>query len=574
MKWFRKNTDTSFNKSEKIDLSNLNNINTEIKPSKINNYIENSIILKEIFWNNFLNSFHDNIDLIKHSINNFKQTQDTSKLKKNERILLENLENIQKKSLETTQILFDDIIKWFVPKNISVNSWSKKLWNNIPVLEEDFYNNCSKPWENILKELYLLSFNYITSYYNWLWNIWDKFSKQIWQTTTLDKNLQQKVNEIALKLKLNNSLEENTLRQLIFLIWLNLDSKVFDNIIANLEKWRIKIFDSAIKKLLKSWKYREQFDKEWILWDQLWFACIFENKKDLENIAKSLNNLYKNWDFISKFNDRWILSKSHNNKDTLQEHPFVNTWFIKNNLPLWELSLRFPYDKLIKDIIWNYKQNNNKQILFKDLILSVDDLNHEIYKLSQDIKILRIIFIENEKRNQWRNFIKSTNKYITTKVENIFNQIKNNIIVLLKKENISISFSDIDNNILEYIIYELLESKVKGVITDLAWEKILQEIKKTHNYKIKKNIEKRDYLKRLSNSFSLQLDNETKNKKKNSLSKYSQEIQNIFKDFKRERKIILKNAFFYNEIQENKKSLKWIIDLQIKTATALAKTFK
>ncbi len=574
MDWFRKDTDTSFNKSNKIDLSFLNNINTDIKPSNINNYIENSIILKEIFWNTFLNSFHDNIDLIKKAINNFKQKKDTSKLKKNEKIILENLENIHTQSLETTKILFDDIIKWFVPKNISFNSWSKKIWNNTPVLEENFYNSCSKQWENILKELYLLSFNYIVSYYNWLWNIWDKFSKQITQETTLDKELQQKVNEIALKLKLSNSLEDNALRQLIFLIWLNLDNKTFNHIIANLEKGRIKTFDSAIKKLLKSWKYRDQFDKEWILWDQLWFACMFGNKKDLEDIAKSLNDLYENWDFISKFNDRWILSKSHNNKDTLQEHPFVNTGFIKNNLPLWELSLRSPYDKLIKKIIWNYKQNNNKQILFKELILSVDDLNHEIYKLSQDIKILRIIFIENERINQWRNFTQSTKNHITDKKEEIFNQVKTDIIKLLKKENISISFSDLDNNILEYIIYELLEEKVKNVITDLAWEKVSKNIKNTPNYKNKKDIEKRAYLKRLSDSFLRQLDNESKDKKKNSLSKYNQNIQNIFKTFKRERNQILKTAFFYNEIQENKNSLKWIIDLQIKTATDLAKTFK
>jgi len=168
MTWFRKNTDTSLNTPNKIDLSYLYKINTDLKPSTINNYIEGSLILNWIFWNTFLNSFYDNIDLTKNAINNFKQTKDITHLPKKEKMILENLENIHTQALKTTKILFDDIIKWFVPKNISFNNWSKKIWNNIPILEEDFYNSCSKQWENILKELYLLSFNYIVSYMKYM----------------------------------------------------------------------------------------------------------------------------------------------------------------------------------------------------------------------------------------------------------------------------------------------------------------------------------------------------------------------------------------------------------------------
>jgi len=368
-------------------------------------------------------------------------------------------------------------------------------------------------------------------------------------------------------------LEDKALRQILLLLWLNLDSKTFDTITKNLKKGRIKTFDSAIKKLLKSWKYRDQFDKEWILWDQLWFACIFKDSKDLKEIAEVFQKMYEDGHIIWKFNDRWILNITHNNDDTLQEHPFLNISFIIN-LPLWEVSLRSPNDKLIKNIISNYKDNNNNQILFTDLILWIDDLNHEIYKLSQDTKILRIIFIDNENINKWKNFNTSANKYIKDKIKKISIKIKNDIIKLSKEEDIKINFSDLDNNILEYIIYKLLEVKVWQVITDLAWEKVLEDIKNTQNYKNKKDIEKRWYLKRLSHHFSNQLDNESKNKKKNSLSKYTKEIQNIFTKFKRERTKILKNAYFYKEIQWNKEALKNIIDQQINSAKALAQTFK
>ena len=572
---FSKNIETpTISKKEKIDLSYVNKLNTNIKPSNINKYIENSVILKEIFWNNFSDSFQDNIDFVKWAINKFKLNKNTEDLNQNEKLILENLNNIHKQALETTKILFNDMIKWFVPKHITFNNWVKKLWNNIPALEENFYSNCSKQWENILKELYLLSFNYIISYYNWLWNIWIEFSKELSNKKQIQQNLQQKVNEIALKLNLTNSLEDIKLRQLLFLIWLNLDNELFNKIVENIEKWRIKTFSSAIKKLLKSKKYRDQFNKEWILWDQLWFIWLFKNTNDLKNIAKELNKLYENWKMISKFNDRWILSKSHDNKDTLQKHPFVNIWFIINNLSLWELSLRSPYDRLIKNIIWNFNKNNNRALLFKELILGVDDLNHEIYKLSQDIKILRIVFIDNKNIKQWRNFNKSANKYITSKIEKIFTQIKTNINNLLNKEKININFSNLDDNLLKYIIYDFLEFKLKEVITDLAWENILEDIKKTKNYLDRKDTDKREYLKRLSLSFSKQLENEKEKKKKNSLSKYSQEIQNIFKDFKRKRNDIKKTAYFYNEIQKNKDSLKEIINEQIKAVTALAKTFK
>ena len=575
---FSKNIETpTISKKEKIDLSYVNKLNTNIKPSNINKYIENSVILKEIFWNNFSDSFQDNIDFVKWAINKFKLNKNTEDLNQNEKLILENLNNIHKQALETTKILFNDMIKWFVPKHITFNNWVKKLWNNIPVLEENFYSNCSKQWENILKELYLLSFNYIISYYNWLWNIWIEFSKELSNKNQIQQNLQQKVNEVALKLNLTNSLEDIKLRQLLFLIWLNLDNKLFNKIVENIEKWRIKTFSSAIKKLLKSKKYRDQFNKEWILWDQLWFIWLFKNTNDLKNIAEELNKLYENWKMISKFNDRWVHKETESydgNKDTLQKHPFVNIWFIINNLSLWELSLRSPYDRLIKNIIWNFNKNNNRELLFKELILGVDDLNHEIYKLSQDIKILRIVFIDNKNIKQWRNFNKSANKYITSKIEKIFTQIKTNINNLLNKEKININFSNLDDNLLKYIIYDFLEFKLKEVITDLAWENILEDIKKTKNYLDRKDTDKREYLKRLSLSFSKQLENEKEKKKKNSLSKYSQEIQNIYKKFKRKRNDIKKTAYFYNEIQKNKDSLKEIINEQIKAVTALAKTFK
>ena len=463
------------------------------------------------------------------------------------------------------------MFKDFLPKTHTSWDWKNSIKKyNLAFLNDSFYtNSCSKQWFDILNWLYLLSVNYLISYNKWLINISNNFNKSLKDKDKIDKDIQVKIQEIWNNINVWNNLEDNILRKLLFLIWFNLDKELALDILSHIEKWRFKTIESSIKKLLKSSKYREQFKKENILQDQLGFLLKYKNFDDIKDTSKKVKKLLEETEYIDwKFNDRWILEKKHDNKDTLAEHLFVNTWFIIDNSSLWELSLRWDNSKFIDNIIT--KNSLDPKLLFKDLILKVDDLNHGIYKLSQDIKIIRNVFVDNDKINRSRNFNKSVKEYLAKKIKIIEKEIKKWIKEILENRWIKVLFTNEHNIIIRLITTELLEDKVYNVIKDIAWESVKDDIKWKDDkkwikeYKKLKDHQKKDFLKKISTKFSEKLENNNVQ-----IDYMSKDLMNIFKAYKRRYKAILETAYFYKEINNIKRALKRALTKIEKTSSDL-----
>lgn len=564
---------------EQIDISYLEDIKS-LHISKIS-WLKNSIILnKNFLWDSFHLIFWDNIQYITNAISAY-QSWWKNNLDKKQLYILKKIEHIHNQSLKVTEEIIDDLFKDFLAKNFKTKdgiNYIKKYWK-IPFLNEELYkeNSLSIQWKNIAKDIYLLSVNYITSYYRWLDNISEMFTKSLKWKTKIDKNIQIKIQNIASSFS-NRNLKESWvfIIQLLYMIYSSVDEKIFIKIEENIKAWRVKTFSSSIKKLLKSSKYRDQFLKEWVLWDQLGFLCEFKTKKELKDIAKKLYKEYENWKNISKFNDRWILKRKYDNKDTLEWlDSFLNVWIMKDNIPLWEISLRYEHNNIICNLVENYKKHNNIQSFFRELIMKIDNLNHEIYKLSQDIKILRQLIVDIWSLPKQINAESRANKYLKNKVEKIKGDILKHIDNIIKTHKLDINIDDsLNNNIISYIIYDILKEKLWYVIHDLAWEKIVDEIKHTNSYKQLKDTEKIDYLERLSLKYQQQVDYDKKNNWKKTLTNYSEEIKKIYRKYKSNYSKIFKTAIFYKQTVKNKNTLEQNIKTQLKTLERLFKNFK
>lgn len=547
-----KNTLTTiFDTTKKIEknILYLKNTNSEPKISEIITFLNDDIILST-FDDSFKSTFIDNLKKITENINIFISWWN---LDNNNELLLKNIQEIHEEAVSTSKNIYNDLFKDFLPKSHTDENWDKNInqyWK-IAFLNKDFYKkDISKQWFEIMDSLYLLSINYLISYNVWLRDITKKFSEEISKEKQLDWDTQTEIYKIMWSIKVWNTLEDTTLRDLLFLIWLKLDKNIFYPILKNIKKWRLKTIESAIKKLLKSPKYRNQFNEEWILWDQLWFLVEFDSFDEIESVAKQIHEMSQKSDvFVWKFNDRWIIKKDHTNKDTLTEHPFVNIWF-KNSISLWEISLRFKNKDLIENLI--NQENINRYQIFQDLILKDDNLNHEIYKISQDIKVIRNIFIDNEDIKKWTNFSSSVSEYLENKIDLIYKNIKKWIQNIFIENNISFEFQINDEVYIKKIILELLEEKIHNVINDIAWDFIIKDVKNTDQYKNQNNLDKRKYLKRISKIFEKNL-NLWQNYK---FWNYSDDIKKIFQKYKRKYNYILKSAFFLKETKRRLKKSK------------------
>lgn len=554
----KKNISTKiFDSTIKIEknISYLKNTNSEPKISEIMTFLNNDIILNT-FDDSFKSTFVDNFKKITENINIFISWWN---LDNNNELLLKNIQDIHEEAVDTSKNIYNDLFKDFLPNSHTGQNWDKNInqyWK-IAFLNKDFYKkDISKQWFEIMDSLYLLSISYLISYNVWLRNIVKEFWEEINKEKHLDWKTQEEVYKIMWNIKVWSSLEDSALRDLLFLIWLKLDKKIFSSIIENIKKWRLKTIESSVKKLLKSPKYRNQFCEEWILWDQLWFLVEFDSFNEIETVAKKIHEISKSSDsFVPKFNDRWIVKKDHSNKDTLTEHPFVNIWF-KNNIPLWEVSLRYKN----RDLIDNLKNEKNitRYKFFQDLILKDDSLNHEIYKLSQDIKIIRNIFVDNEEVKKWTNFSSSVWEYLKNKTDWIYKNIKKWIQEVLSENDILFEFQINDELFIREIILKILEDKTYKVIKDIAWDYTIDEIKNTDQYKNQNDNNKREYLKRISSVFEKNLDLWQNYKFWN----YSDDIKKIFQKYKRKYNYTLKSAFFLKDTQRklkgNRKILSWI----------------
>jgi len=573
----KKNIDWLFDKKKGPDIKKIvEDINTEDFNISDVFKIKDSVILNNnLLWNSFHATFTDNINYITNAISVYKSWW---KLNKKQLSILNKINTIHQDAIHTTKELIDDLFKEFLPQNFKTENWISyiKKYGNLPFLDENLYkkNSLSIQWNNIARDLYLLSVNYIISYYRWLENISENFTQSLTEKTTIDKKIQVEIQNILSSLKYNLD-NPQIFIQLLYVMNSSVDKTIFTTIEQNIKVWRVKTFSSAIKKLLKSPKYRDQFLKEWILWDQIWLLCEFKDKKQLEDIVKKLYEEFEKWNNISKCNDRWIIEKKHDNKDTVKWiNPFANIWIIKDNISLWEISLRYKNNNIIKDIVKTYKNNKNLQYFFKNLITKVDFLNHEIYKLSQDIKILREIIVDIWTLPKQTNYESRTKKYLEKKIKNMKSNITNHIQKIIKENNLNINIKDsLDQNIIKYTIYEMLEEKIWLVIHDLAWEQVLSNIKYIKLYKKLKDTEKRDYLKRISLKFKHQIEYDKDKKWKNGLTNYSDNIKNIYKKYKNIYNKTFKTAIFYKQVTKYKNTSSDTIKNQLETNEKLFKSF-
>ncbi len=540
---------------ENNNLSYLGNINCCLQVWNIitSLFEKKSVNKKIIWWEDSIPTLINNLTLVSSIINNYKEWGKES-LNKNDLFLLENLKNINEQAINTAKNIAKDLFKDFLGKNSKINKskvFIETYWE-LPFLNENLYiNNNLEVWEKILLNIYILSINYIISYYKWL----NEWSKEF--ICNIDKWFDEEVQKITMNLwttideshKNIKSKEQNAIRQILMLLWTKVDKEVFKQIVNNIEKWRVKSFESSVKKLLKSQKYREQFEKNWILWDQIWFLAKFEWIDELKDIAKQIHEEFKKWDNIDKFNDRWVITKSSTNSDTIEDMiPFVNIWIKSSSCALWEISLRYNEDNVINDIIEKYWKDKDIWKILKNLIIKIDDLNHDIYKLSQDIKIIRE-FINEWIINNDTYTDKKAREFIIKSISIISNNIINKIKEYLKNinefKNINIDWS------VELIVYEIFEEKLKWVIDDLTWENILENIKSTDSYK--KSKDKKAYLERLKIKFEKKYKNIWK---KNPISSYWKDIQDIYNKYEKAYKQALKRAVFYNNCKKLKEASK------------------
>ncbi len=315
-------------------------------------------------------------------------------------------------------------------------------------------------------------------------------------------------------------------------------------LVKHIKKWRFKTLDSAVFKLLKKEKYVESYEKEDILADQYGFLLQFDNIEDLRKAANVLIKKYQvfvddkekklNVVYVNKYNDRWVLDYTADNSDTGEKLlPFVNWWFILGNVPLGEISCRFDYKVRLNEILQEYTRTRNKPKLVDRLLNEIDEFDHEIYKTSQIIKILRKLFVDKKILPAKRNLKKSAEQFIDKKLEYLIKDIRKKF-----KENwIDIDFTDEE---LKVPILERLAKQTRQAIIDLAWEKTKHYIKTLDSYKKLSSQEKREYLKEISKKLLVAL-----NKKQKQIKWFGSEWNKILRRFRKNYKEALETSIFY-----------------------------
>ena len=528
-----------------LDLeSSIKNI---LDNDKIKQVVDNSYLLNKKFflWQVFEQKFKD--------VLNFIYRNQTNPL------ILQALDSLEEQVWYTIEKLYEEEFKYFLSNKKETKEFiRRKKWKKIWLFDEGFYNFDVKDEIKLIKSLYFLSSVYYLSYFIWLEKIKKVFSVYFkWKIKDEIKEFSSFSNTLKSKLWSDFlDYEENALYILGWILKKHIKPEIALLLLKNLSGARKKTLDSAIFKILKSDKYLNQYSKEWVLWDQLGFKVVFGDwqKKILKEMASYFKEQEFKW-IVNKFNDRWVLDENHDNKDTLDWlFPFVNIWFFDkgHNLPLGELSLRYFSKNEIYDLFLNC--NTYEEFIAK-LILKVDDLNHEIYKNSQQIKILRKLFVDKKVLPRKRNFKISVSKFLDDKEKKAIEDIKNKIFFLLKELKIEFVIENIDLElIIEKQYLKLLKEKVEQVIKDLAWERVLPRIKETSSYLKLRDIEKKSWLKRLWKYFENSLD-----KKRNEISKYSNEIREIYSHYYlKNYREVARSAIFYWEIASRLEKIKLV----------------
>ena len=454
----------------------------------------------------------------------------------NTNLLLKFIVEISDRASETVSYFCSDVFIDFFPKWFNYKKVIKDF-SHEDYFDTKFYNfEELNDNEKLIKNIYLMAIIYQFSYLVWLNKIDEIFKTRqgeidfVWLQPFVKNTLWDKI-------EWGSSLEKRYLYSLFYLLSLYFDKKDLPKLAEHFTAGRIKTIYSSIFKILKSDKYLRQYDKELILADQIWFLFRFdESDKNIVPIIEKIQQEWlewktKKWFLINKFNDRGVLTRNFDNTDTMENIiPFVNVWITIFNdnfqISLWELSFRTTPDKRLSEILSDYKEHKNRVRLLEDLVRGIDELNHEIYKVSQEIKTSRKLFVDEKVLPKKRNISVSAENFLNRKIKYLIKDLTNRLS--------DYSNEKFTNKEKEYIVVKILWEKIEKVIHDLAWEKVVDKIKEeSDTYNSKKDIEKKEYLKKLSEKYMKWV-----NKKKKYKDKY-------FILYKQEYKKVLSTAIFY-----------------------------
>lgn len=460
-------------------LKNLNECNNIKSWELITQLRENSVLLKKIWNEEVEKRFIDNLQDLNEIIT--KCSSNLLKIGFNESIMLNYLKDgkIHKEALEQAEIIFYELFEHFAWKNFKISKIKEKIetfWD-YPFLETEFYRFKDEEQDIIFRDIYLLCVNYIVSKYKRFQKT-NRMCNNFWSEEKMYRHLLENRETREVFLEKNQSKDEEIYTEYVLLILQNIIWKETLSILWDNLLWiRTKKTHSAIKKILKDPKKRiQEINEFWILWDQLWIACDFKNFEELKKTAKFLKK-----NLTWKFNDRWVLTQNHNNTETMEDmDPFVNAWAIYKNYNLGEISLRQSEKISLWKIKKSYEEEENMYRLFEDLIKKVNSINHEVYKFSQDIKILRILLVEWNILH-WKNNKKTAaEKYIKENIQIIIQRLTN----ILKEINLNINLNNTNTKIiLENVILTILEERVGTVITEIARDYLEEHIKANKWYK-------------------------------------------------------------------------------------------
>ncbi len=397
-------------------------------------------------------------------------------------------------------------------------------------LNNDFYNLHNLPEEEkFIKSLYFIWVSYYLSYIVWLFKLHEAYINFMKNNSNEYENKKEEINNILANLKQNDK-HYNLLFMQAVLIWSAFSKKQLKEISKYVVKWRYKSLESAMFKILKKEKYLNEYKKELILSDQYWFMLSFKNMDDLKKISSFFRANYKkfekyswNWNvsknkiYVNKYHDRGVIEHTADNKETSDKLlPFFNSsfelwwyWWI----PLWEISCRLDYKVKLQEILSDYNKYKwthwaNEKLATR-LLSEIDIFDHNIYKTSQELKILRKLLIDREvlakKTKLWqkwknkrkmsipkkRNLEKSAKDFVDERIDFLLFDIKEKF----KQNNIDVAFTDEE---IKYPIYCRLKKQTNKAIIDLAYELTKHWLKQQSFYNKKTSLEKKEFLKKLS----------------------------------------------------------------------------
>lgn len=385
----------------------------------------------------------------------------------------------------------------------------KITWKYNNLLSWDYYPQSSKYAENVLIMLYYISFYYLLKQYIWQNNVENLFEKKEFEINwdwylklfleILDAKIQQ-VMPWFVDHPDQDSFAQNvqdTIRYLFMNLYLNSSDNNFKSLIfriLNTEwKFRIKTSASAVGKLLLDDDSFENFYYDWALYDIFWLNVSYDSFPELQSDAKLFMWSVHDRSSIDviKHQDRWVLSVDHDNPSTLRTTPFMNVslWLQndKNMLVFWELSFRQSLRWELRDVLQSstlvklieIPQKHIKQP-WKDLcvqipdikrfwksVLTVNDINHPLYKIVQTFRILEKT-LNTDKWNYW--WEKKIFHMLHEEIDWVVSEISNKLMSLIRSELYHIYWNIIGSRIdLDYWDWLLAINDIK-VLREVCWE--------------------------------------------------------------------------------------------------------